>query len=403
MKKLSTFSFLTVVIFINAYAQSIPQISGWSFTTHSSFTFLSPPAEGVKEKTFVYRIGNTGKSTQTPATWFAGAVATDMAAEQWHEPHKGASQPAGIALLYVTEVSDSNQQKWYLCYIGYQLDNKLNRFARIKSTADAEFFKTYTTIATKHFARLAGEDQKLAVNTTKSPEAPPAVVAPPQKAMPPYVTGPGKGVQSAAIHQTIMHLEYEVGMGGGIFPVYNAYVLFKNGSAYKYPFYSMEDLDEKASRIAEPKKWGTWKMQNDKLVLNWPVETPRNQNETWGKDTYYNVVAAKRGEGIEGNFKSISGGGNTALGGDVMVFAADNLVMNPDGRFTTARVAGVNSSRDFWETNSSKSSEAGIYKLNGHTIEFQFNNGKTERRFFFFYPDSKKHFGIGYSVYMPKK
>jgi hypothetical protein len=66
-------------------------------------------------------------------------------------------------------------------------------------------------------------------------------------------------------------------------------------------------------------------------------------------------------------------------------------------------VAGVNSSREFWENNSSKSDESGTYKLDGYAIELKYNNGKTERRFFYFYPDSKKHFGIGYSVYMPKR
>jgi hypothetical protein len=86
-----------------------------------------------------------------------------------------------------------------------------------------------------------------------------------------------------------------------------------------------------------------------------------------------------------------------------MIVAAANIVFGAQGKFSVARTAGVSSGRDFWENNSGSSSETGYYKLDGYTIEFKYNNGRTERRFFYFYPDSRKHFGVGNSVYMPKR
>ena len=41
-----------------------------------------------------------------------------------------------------------------------------------------------------------------------------------------------------------------------------------------------------------------------------------------------------------------------------------------------------------------------VYRLDGHTIELRFNNDDVERKFFYFYPDSKDVFGIGDDYYV---
>ena len=165
----------------------------------------------------------------------------------------------------------------------------------------------------------------------------------------------------------------------------------------------MADLLITASKQKEPLSWGRWKMQGTTLTAVWPAEKPRDQHTNWEKNSYYTVNGAKKGEQLEGSFKTLSGGGNTALGGDVMVVSAANISFNKEGKFTLARVAGVSSGRDFWENTNSKSNEAGTYFLDEYTIELKYNNGTTERSFFFFYPDSRKHFGIGQRIYMPLK
>ncbi len=211
-----------------------------------------------------------------------------------------------------------------------------------------------------------------------------------------------QATQAASIHAVIMHLEYEAGMGGAIYPAYNAYILFKDGTIYQAPVTSPADMDIASSKQTEPKKWGSWKMDADKLIVYWPLEKPTYQNSTWKKSSYKNVLPAKKGEILEGNFKTLTGGGNTALGGDVLVVAAANITFNKEGKFTLAKTAGVSSGRDIWENTHSKTNEAGTYTLDGYTIELRYNNGKTQRQFFYFYPDSRKHFGIAKSVYLPK-
>jgi hypothetical protein len=211
-----------------------------------------------------------------------------------------------------------------------------------------------------------------------------------------------KLTQVVTIHAVIMHLEYEAGMGGAIYPVYNPYILFKDGSIYQKPVTSPADMDMAALKQTEPDKWGTWKMDVNKLLVYWPLEKPKYQNSTWEKSSYKNVMPAKKGETLEGSFKTLTGGGNTALGGNVLTVAAANITFNQRGKFTLAKTAGVSSGGDIWENTNSKTDEAGTYKLDGYTIELKYNNGKTKRQFFYFYPDSRNHFGISKSAYLPK-
>jgi len=187
----------------------------------------------------------------------------------------------------------------------------------------------------------------------------------------------------------IMHLEYESGMGGGIYPVYNAYMLFKNGDIYKYPELCLADLGIAASKITEQMKWGTWKQNGTSIDVSWPTEKAERYNTTWEKKSLYNILPATKAEMLNGSFSSISGGGNTALGGDVMVMAASNISFNKEGKFTLEKVVGVSSSRSVWENTSANSNHAGTYLLDGYSIELKYYNGKTERSFFYFYPDSK--------------
>lgn len=400
MQKLTMLTFFSIPIFFSCLSQTIDPIPGWAFSKSNEATVLFT-GQSLGKKLF-YQVRNTNTSSGEIEDWFNTTIATDIQKEKWIEPVKGSFNKADDILLYITAVTDSASQKWLVCYMGYGFGNNRVRAARVISTTDAAFFQSNGGIAAKHFGSLAREDRKNNPPTDyrdnqvvkedntivkKTQQAPKSVVL--------------NGVKKEQIYNVIMHLEYEAGVGGGIYPVYNPYVLFKDSSIYKEPFVSLDQLDIIASRKSEPLKWGKWKTNGTTIITYWAAEMPKYQNKSWEQKSFYNVMPAKKGEILEGNFKTISGGGNTALGGDVMVVLAANIAFNKDGRFTLAKIAGVTSQRDIWETNSSKSNEAGKYKLDDYSIEFTYNNGKTEKRFFYFYPDSRKHFGIGNSVYMP--
>lgn len=385
------------------FSQTITPIPDWTVNKLSDDKILSSQSIAGYNNSVVYQIRKQTTINENLASWFNSTIALDIKKEKWTETQAGSLQESNGLLLYVTETTDAASKKWYVLYLAHGFGKKQARLARVTGTPQTDFFKTKAEEATKHFAGVVTQDRNN--NTTiGEPEKP--IPAEPKKETiinRPEPATKRTGLQNDKIHSTIMHLEYEAGMGGAIYPVYNPYVLFKNGSIYKDPVEGLNLFDAVASRTAEPKKWGTWKMSGDALVIHWPLEKPKYQNSTWEKSSYKNILPAKKGEALEGSFKTLTGGGNTALGGDVLVVAAANITFSKDGKFTLAKVAGVSSGRDIWENTNSKSDEAGYYKLDQYSIELKYNNGKTENRFFYFYPDSRKHFGIAGSVYMPKK
>jgi hypothetical protein len=383
------------------FSQIIPPIPGWTVAKQSDDKILSFQSIIGNSNSVTYRVHKQSTINEDLSDWFNSAIALDIKKEKWTETQKGSLQESNGLLIYVTEMTDAASKKWYLLYLAHGFGKSQARLARVLGSPQADFFQSNAEEATKHFARLVTQDRNTntTIAETEKPQLPPKkeVIINPQ-----LPAAKLNGLQNDKIYSTIMHLEYESGMGGGIYPVYNPYILFKDGSIYKDPVEGLTIFNAAASRTAEPEKWGTWKISGTTLNLYWPGEKPKYQNSSWEKSSYYNISPAKKNETLEGSFKTLTGGGNTALGGDVLVVAAATITFSNDGKFTLAKAAGVSSGRDIWENTNSKSDEAGYYKLDQYSIELKYNNGKTENRFFYFYPDSRKHFGIAGSVYMPK-
>ncbi len=191
-----------------------------------------------------------------------------------------------------------------------------------------------------------------------------------------------------------LHLEYRYGMGVEIY--YRPYLLFKDGTLYKNMDTSPESLNVEQSKKEEPKNWGSWKKQGNAIVVQWPDET-----ETWKEKTWFTTLAASEGEQIAGTYRSLSGISNVQLGGTSTVISTATLSFSGD-KFTYETFGG---STDSQTTAYGSKTKAGTYKLNGYTIELQFNNGTTEKKFFYFYPGEgpKTVFGVGSNYYILKR
>jgi hypothetical protein len=402
MQKITVLTVILNLLTLFSFSQTITPIPDWTVTKQTDAKILITQSIINNSNSVIYQVRKQATINEDIADWFNNTVTSDMQKEKWMEKQKGSLQESNNVYIYVTEMTDASTKRWYVLYLAHGFGKKQVRFARVTGTPQLDFFQTNSTVATQHFARLAMQDRN---NNTAIGESEKTLPVVSEKET---ITNPQKPpaklnlVQNEKIHSTIMHLEYEAGMGGAIYPVYNPYILYKDGSIYKDPVEGLNIFDAATSRTAEPKKWGTWKMSGTALNIYWPLEKPKYQNSTWEKSSYYNIVPAKKSETLEGSFKTLTGGGNTALGGDVLVVAAATITFSNDGKFTLAKVAGVSSGRDIWENTNSNADEAGYYKLDQYSIELKYNNGKTENRFFYFYPDSRKHFGIAGSVYMPK-
>lgn len=388
---------LLVALTSTCFPQQITTLPGWTLIPNTEADIASAQQVSRQAKNINYQIKKPVVVAANGIDWFGSAIQTDIKKQHWTENIKGALNQTTAVQVYATEVKDSEQKRWFVLYMGYNFANKQLRLCRIVSSPDKDFFQTYSTEASKHFGRLYLQDSKgsedktaEATGTPTTTETTTATAQVKTNFIAPTMTD---------IHSMIMHLEYTAGMGGGIYPVYNAYMLFKNGSIYRHPSVALADLDVATSKARESKKWGTWKMNGSAISVYFPGDRPIDQHQTWEKKSYYNIRPAAKGEVLNGSFKSTAGGGNTALGGDVMVVVASTIAFNPQGKFSIAKTAGVSSSRDVWENTNANSSQAGTYTLDGYSITLNYYNCKKERSFFFFYPDSKDAFGIGHSIY----
>ncbi len=289
--------------------------------------------------------------------------------------------------------------------MGYQLNNGEYRLARMISSSDITYFKSNIQPVVTHFGKLAKQDGFDIKNTgsgTTGRSAERTTTA---------STTSGKvkseelvtanGLKPAEVKGIAINLEYIAGVGGGIYPSYEPYLLLTDGSIYDGPSVSPYNFDVAKSKQLEPRKWGTWKAVGKTMVINWPNKE-KDKTDTWEKNWFW-AKPATNGEKIQGGYKTISGGGNTALGGNIMIVSSTNITFNKNGQFTMVGVSGGSNSGDFGVSSSSYAHKdgAGTYVLNGYSLELRYNNGQVQQKSFYFYPDSKEAFGIGTSAYVP--
>ncbi len=174
-------------------------------------------------------------------------------------------------------------------------------------------------------------------------------------------------------------LNYRVGYGGYTYPTYIPHVLYADGTVVKEPNVPLDALKFNALTKQQATNWGTYEKRAGRIHITWSD----------GKKSDYKLTDSQRaiggsaGDKMDGTFRSISGSGNLAFGGNAAVVASSSITFASDGRFTMENVAGSSSSN---VSAYSKADTAGRYALSGYTLTLKFNNGKERRAFFCFFP-----------------
>lgn len=287
-------------------------------------------------------------------------------------------------------VTDPSGKKWMISYMAYKTN--VNNIRYVKMTMPAGLQNAYMNVAIKHFINLSKQENNGQPAETGN-SAPKEKLQQPNKKAEPVITG-GKTLKAEEIKGVVLNLEYGYGVGGMVIAEYNPYLLLKDGSIYKNNKVSPYDLNVALSKQAEPEKWGTWRLEGKTMVVQLP-EKGSIKTKRWEKNWYW-ARPAENNEKIQGAFKTIGGGGNTAFGGTTMIVFGSNIAFNNKGQFTLEKYSG-GSSYDFdWGVSTTaKKNTTGTYTLNGYSIELRFNNNEVLKKMFYFFPDSKMAFGLG--------
>lgn len=181
--------------------------------------------------------------------------------------------------------------------------------------------------------------------------------------------------------------DYEMGYGGYYYYVYKPWVFFKDGTFVKEPRIPIDELVFATLNAELATNWGTWELSGSEVKLTY--RNGKTGTKEWPGTA---ATAARKGETLDGKFSAISGGGNLAWGGDVGILSYSRMAFISDGKYTTERIDGSNSSSHAaYHTNTT----SGNYRFDGdYSITLTANNGQTKRFFFCWFSNAEKHFRL---------
>ncbi|AFL86738.1 hypothetical protein Terro_0390 [Terriglobus roseus DSM 18391] len=186
------------------------------------------------------------------------------------------------------------------------------------------------------------------------------------------------------VSEVLFRTSYGGGYGGMMIVQYEPLVLFRDGTYFEAYDTALEDLDLPQERQLRPVHWGTWKANGGTYLLSDNRGRPHDYKLQDGN--LFRAFAAEQGGPLHKSYKSVSGGGNSAVGGDVGILVSSKMSFAADGRFNSGQDVGIigsgNTSGVAIAGGSKKQSGVGSYRLHHHTIELRYPGGRSERRFF---------------------
>ncbi len=243
------------------------------------------------------------------------------------------------------------------------------KVARSKSPNDCVAAATLIQLPDAQFGRLAS-----APSAAATEPQPPAAPAPQPDPVP--------AATLAQIDSFAFATRPTIGVGGfvglDIYPV----VLFKSGELLTDVRGLRFEGGLGAHRQAKPEAWSQWRRSGGKVQV---LKKGEWTNLPFTK-TYARLPADLR---LSGNYRSLSGTGNVALGGQQSVTRVDEYRFSPDGR--VARSGAIGSSSQTGDTrvvaHGKTGERTGRYRVDGLLLRISYDDGASEQRVLITDPD----------------
>ena len=369
---------------------SIPY--GWSRSSSGSNIILSE-SNGEARLT-IKKLVPFGISL---SSWFNTQVERD--AQTRGELYSSAPLKQRGSILSMTRKYRVSGRPQSVAYIGYSAGRQ-GRFFIFSAPSDSELANGVRSLQS-YVRQLSNYDNEAAQRSSVASTTLPRVMnKPPQpiRSTPSKTpSGPIKTFNRGTLKSTqivglFLNESYGVGVGGSMTIEYEPVLLLRDGSARRNLAIPPLDIVLAKDKVTYKKDWGRWARSAGKFVVHWGSGSKDELKPN------FKVLAGRSGETLQGRYSTIGGGGNTALGGDVMVYYSKAYNFGRDSRFLSDSSGGGGTSS---VTSLSTSKNAGRYRIDGYTLTFQFNDGRQVRRLFYFYPDGKRGdvIGIGDSAY----
>ncbi|WP_298952170.1 hypothetical protein [uncultured Methylobacterium sp.] len=178
------------------------------------------------------------------------------------------------------------------------------------------------------------------------------------------------------------------GVGGLMIVDFEPLIVLRDGTYYEIGDTALEDVDLAAERAAEraarPRRFGRWRKAGEGFVL---TDSRGNANDyRLGDGSFFRAFPASAGESVARAYRRLSGGGNSAMGGDVAVAVESRYDFRPDGSYGRGGSVGAINSGASTGVGSSvsrrRTPEGGRYALDRHTLTLTGADGRSRRLFF---------------------
>ncbi|MCC7054264.1 MAG: hypothetical protein IT355_13440 [Gemmatimonadaceae bacterium] len=157
--------------------------------------------------------------------------------------------------------------------------------------------------------------------------------------------------------------------------------LFRDGTSFDVSDVPLEQTDARASRAAQPRRWGRWRNEGQTYYLSGQGEKERDY--TLGGGGFHTAFAAPPGTTLDGTYKAVSG----MTMGETNTLSTTQLRFAPDGRFTGANefaAIGSGETSGVSTAAGASSSNAGRYRVTGHRLVLTYDSGEVKEFFFAF-------------------
>jgi hypothetical protein len=193
---------------------------------------------------------------------------------------------------------------------------------------------------------------------------------------------PTNGIKDAQLLGVYAEGRNTAGPGGFMTGyVVDGYLYFKDGRVcdcfYKPPAY----IDPVAESAKNPGDWGRWTKTGNKINVRW------NDGNTTdaSADPANLMVGGTKGLRLDGYYRNVSGGGDTAFGGGNSWLAQSSYTFYPDGTFendsSSSFMVGPGIGAD--GANAMGGSEGagarGRYEVDGYTVKLTYPDGRVSR------------------------
>ncbi|WP_232629916.1 hypothetical protein [Methylobacterium sp. Leaf118] len=214
--------------------------------------------------------------------------------------------------------------------------------------------------------------------------APGPAAAPPTAAPPDAAASPRHAANWDAVEGVYFRSIPSFGVGGMMTMDFEPLIILRDGTYYEIADTALEEVDLAAERVAKPRRFGRWTRAGAGFVLT--GSNGKANDYKLGDGSFFRAFPAGSGETVARAYRRLSGGGNSALGGDVSIAIESRYAFRADGRYGRGGSVGALNSGASTGVGTAigrrRAPEDGRYSLDRHTLTLTGADGRSRRVFF---------------------